>query len=159
MSGPPRVLRILGRVMPALVGAALFILPAALFATGALLWRDRHALAREGVPFQASIERCRWESMHRQKIMVGRGSGYYSCHYLYQPIAAGPIYAGYFQDSREWTPGEPISIRYRGDQPSTSATEKDVAHPSIAPGAMMLLPLLYAAWQARGPLRRRLRGR
>ena len=32
-----------------------------------------------------------------------------------------------------------------------------MAHPSLVPGALMLLPLLYAAWQAREPLRRRLR--
>ena len=159
MSGPHPALRILGRIVPAVVVAALWLLPAALFVTGFILWIDRHALARDGVVHQATVERCDWKSLHRDKAVTGSrgGGGYYSCHYVYRTSESGPAYTGYFQDAREWKAGEAIAIRYRPDQPATSATETDVAHPSLAPGAMMLLPLLYACWQAREPLRRWLR--
>jgi uncharacterized protein DUF3592 len=156
---PHFALRALGVVVRAAVVGAIWLLAAAMFVTGLVLWRDWHALAREGVDHQAVIERCEWESMHRQKLMIGRGSGYYSCHYVYRGAPSGPAYAGYFQSQREWKTGEAIAIRYRRDRPDVSATVGNLAHPSVVPGALMALPLLYAAWELRGPVARRLRAR
>ena len=153
---PHPALRILGAVMPAAVTAALWLLPSAMFVAGALMWRDWHALAREGVDHQARIERCQWEGMHRQKYLIGSrsGSGYYSCHYAYRVAETGPAYTGYFQSPRELKTGETIAIRYRRDEPGTSATATNLRHPSVVPGALMALPLLYAGWELRGRLRR-----
>jgi uncharacterized protein DUF3592 len=146
---PHFVLRALGVVVPAVVVGAMWLLAAAMFVTGFVLWRDWHALAREGVDHQAVIERCRWESLHRQKYLIGSrsGSGYYSCHYSYSVSEADRVYSGYFQSPHEWKPGEMIAIRYRRDAPGTSATALNLRHPSVTPGALMALPLLYAAWQ------------
>ena len=155
---PPRTLQVLGAAIGATIGAILWLLPAALFVTGALMWRDWHALAREGVDHQARVERCRWESTSTRKRLVhSRGSGYFSCDYLYRLGDGGPGYSGHFQDSREWTTGEAIAIRYRRDRPGASAAVKDLAHPALAPGAMMALPLLYAGWRGRAFYRARRR--
>ena len=158
-SRPPLALRIAGAAIPAIVLGAIWLLAAAMFATGVVLWRDWRALAREGIDHQARVERCEWKSMHSPKRMlsIGRGSGFYSCDYVYRVGASGPAYSGHFQSPREWQTGEEIGIRYRSDRPSTSATVKDLQHPSVAPGALILLPLLYAGWQCRGPLRRMVR--
>lgn len=157
-SRPPVALRALGIVIPAAVTGAIWMLAAAMFLTGAVLWRDWHALARKGMDHEARVEDCEWRSMHREKVLSGsRGSGYYSCHYSYRVGGSGPAYSGYFQSPRERQAGEPIAIRYRRDRPAASATVTDLAHPSVAPGAFMALPLLYAGWQARGRLRRLLR--
>ena len=153
-SRPSLVLRALGVAIPAAVTGAVWMLAAAMFLTGAVLWRDWHALAREGVDHEARVEDCEWRSMHRQRLLtVSRGDGYYSCHYSYR-LGPGPGYSGYFQSPRERKAGEPIAIRYRRERPSASATVTDLAHPSVAPGAFMALPLLYAGWQAREQLRR-----
>jgi hypothetical protein len=158
-SRPPLALRILGTVIPAAVVGAIWLLAAAMLVTGVVLWRDWHALAREGIDHQARVERCEWKSMQASKrlLSVGRGSGFYSCDYVYRVQASGPAYSGHFQSPRQWHPGEVIGIRYRSDRPSTSATVKDLAHPSVAPGALILLPLLHAGWQFRGPLRQMVR--
>ena len=153
---PPQMLRVLGAGIGATIGAILWLLPAALFGTGVVMWRDRHALARDGVDHQARVERCRWESQSTQKRLVSsRGSGYYSCDYVYRVQQDGPTYSGHFQDSRQWTTGEAIAIRYRRDHPEASAARKDLAHPAVVPGALMALPLLYAAWRGRAAYRRR----
>jgi len=155
---PPLALRILGAVMPAAVTAAIGILAAAMFASGALMWRDWHALAHDGVDHQARVERCEWEGLFRQKYLISRsGSGYYSCHYAYRVAETGPTHTGYFQSPREWKAGEPIAIRYRRDEPGTSATTTNLQHPSMVPGALMALPLLFAGWQLRVSLARRWR--
>ena len=154
-SRPPLALRIAGTVIPAVVLGAIWLLAAAMFVTGVVLWRDWHALAREGIDHQARVEHCEWKSMNASKrlLSISRGSGFYSCDYAYRVQASGPAYSGHFQSPRLWQTGEEIGIRYRSDRPSTSATLKDLEHPSVAPGAMILLPLLYAGWQFRGPLR------
>ena len=156
-SRPPVALRILGTVIPPVVVGAIWLLAAAMLVTGIVLWRDWHALAREGIDHQARVERCEWKSMHASKrlLSVGRGSGFYSCHYVYRVESSVPSYFGNFQSPREWQMGEEIGIRYRSDRPSTSAPVKELEHPSVAPGAMILLPLLYAAWQVRAARRRR----
>jgi len=158
MSPATRPLRVLGAGIAGTIGALLWVLPAAMFVTGAVMWRDWHALARDGVDHRARVERCRWESTSAQKRLVhGRGSGYFSCDYLYRIQESGPGYSGHFQDSREWTSGEPIAIRYLRDRPAASAAVKDLAHPALAPGALMVLPLLYAAWRGRAAYRARRR--
>jgi hypothetical protein len=66
-----------------------------MFVTGAVLWRDWHSLAPEGVDQEARIDGCEWRSMHRQKVLIGSrvGSGYYSCHYSYRVEGSGPAQA------------------------------------------------------------------
>ena len=153
-------LRVIGAVMPVAVEAILWLLPAAMFATGLVMWRDWHALAREGVDHHARVERCRWESLFAQKRLgSSRGSGYYSCDYLYRVEEPGPAYSGHFQSSREWKSGETIAIRYLRDRPSASATLADLAHPGVAPGGLMALPLLYAGWRGGAAYRARRRTR
>jgi len=156
---PPLALRIVGAVIPATVLGAIWLLAAAMFVTGVVMWRDWHALAREGIDHDARVEACEWKSMHAPKrlLSVGRGSGFYSCDYLYRVEGSVPAYSGHFQSPRQWQTGEAIAIRYRADRPSTSATVKDLEHPSVAPGALIVLPLVYAGWQLRGRLRRRVR--
>lgn len=158
-SRPPLALRIVGAVIPATVVGAIWLLATAMFVTGVVLWRDWHALAREGIDHEARVERCEWKSMHAPKrlLSLGRGSGFYSCDYVYRAPGSGPAYSGHFQSPRRWQTGEEIGIRYRPDRPSTSATVKDLEHPSVAPGALILLPLLYAGWQLRAARRRRAR--
>lgn len=158
-SRPPLALRIMGAVIPTVVLGAIWLLAAAMFVTGVVLWRDWHALAREGIDHQARVERCEWKSMDAPKRMlsISRGSGFYSCDYVYRVGASGPAYSGHFQSPRQWQTGEEIGIRYRSHRPSTSATVKDLQHPSVAPGALILLPLLYAGWQVRAARRRRAR--
>ena len=158
VSRPPRTLQILGAAIGATIEAILWLLPAAMFVTGAVMWRDWHALAREGVDHKARVERCRWESTSTQRRLVhSRGSGYFSCDYLYRLEEGALAYAGHFQDSREWKSGEAIAIRYRRDRPAASAALKDLAHPAVAPGALMALPLLYAGWRGRAAYRARRR--
>jgi hypothetical protein len=60
---PPLALRVLGVAIPAAVTGAIWILAAAMFVTGAVLWRDWHSLAREGVDQEARIDDCEWRSM------------------------------------------------------------------------------------------------
>ena len=155
---PPRVLRAMGTVIGVTIEAILWLLPAAMFVTSVVMWRDWHALAWDGVDHEARVERCRWESMSRHKRLVhSRGGGYYSCDFQYRVEEGGPTYLGHFQDSREWKSGEAIAIRYRRDRPGTSAALKDLAHPAVAPGALMALPLLYAGWRGRAAYRARRR--
>jgi hypothetical protein len=54
--------RVIGALLPALVEVVLWLLPAAMFATGLGMWVDWHALARDGVDLEARVERCRWET-------------------------------------------------------------------------------------------------
>jgi hypothetical protein len=155
---PPRVLRVIGAVIPVGIEAILWLLPAAMFVTGVVMWRDWHALAREGVDHEARVERCRWESLFAQKrLSSSRGSGYYSCDYLYRVGEGGPTYSGHFQGSRQWKSGEAIAIRYRRDRPWTSAALADLAHPAVVPGSLMALPLLYIGWRGRAAYRARRR--
>ncbi len=133
---------------------AVWLFAAAMFVTGLVLWHDWHALAREGIDHEACVTGCVFKSMHSSKHFVSSSSGYYSCDYQYTVDGAGAAHSGYFQSSREWKAGEPIAIRYRGDRPSASATLDNLKHPSVLPGALMLLPLVYAGWQFRAPLRR-----
>ena len=143
--------------------SSIWVLAAAMFVTGAILWRDWHSLARGGVNLEARITACTFESTHRSKLMVGgSGTGYYSCHYAYRPDPSGPEQSGYFQSQGELKAGEPLAIRYLPDAPSVSAALVNTEHPSVAPAAMMLLPLVYAGWVFRERLRRlgrRLRGK
>ena len=140
--------------MTILLGS-IWVLAAAMFVTGVILWRDWHSLARGGVDLEARITACTFESTHRSKLMVGgSGTGYYSCHYAYRPDPRGPEHSGYFQSQRELKAGDPLAIRYLPDAPSVSAALVNAQHPSVAPVAMMLLPLVYAGWVFRERVRR-----
>lgn len=154
MAPPPRAVRIVVTAIVAAVLSAVWLLAAAMFVTGLVLWRDWNALAREGVDHEARVKGCEWESMNGKRL--SGSSGFYSCDYLYTVDGSGPEYSGHFQSPRDWKAGAPIAIRYQRDRPSASATIKDLEHPSLAPGALMLLPLVYAGWQLRAPLRRAL---
>ncbi len=153
---PPRIVRVVVRAIVAGILGAVWLLAAAMFVTGLVIWRDWHALAREGVYHEARVKTCTWEVTLSGKRPGRSSSGFFSCDYLYSVEGSGPEYSGHFQSPREWKAGEPIAIRYRRDQPSASATLNDLEHPSLAPGALILLPLVYAGWEFRGPLRRAL---
>ena len=143
-------------IVAAVLGA-VWLLAAAMFVTGLVLWQDWHALAREGVDHEARVTNCVFQSTHTSKYFVSSSSGgYYSRDYQYTLDGSAAAHSGYFQSSREWKAGEPIAIRYRGDRPSASATVDNLKHPSLLPGALILLPLVYAGWEFRAPLRRAL---
>jgi hypothetical protein len=138
-----------------MIGSQVFLwgLALAMFVTGLVMWRDWHALARGGVSHDALVERCEWESMAHKGLRASRGSsGYWSCHYRYRPDAAGPEFRGYFQSPREWKPGEPVAIRYLAERKDASATEANLEHPKVLPGALIALPVAFAGfwfWQRR----------
>ena len=153
---PPRAVQIVVRGIVAILLGSIWVLGAAMFVTGAILWRDWHALARGGVDLEARIAACTFESTNRSKLMMGgSGNGYYSCHYAYRPDPSGPgADAGYFQSQGELRAGYLLAIRYRPDAPSVSAALVNTQHPSVAPVAMMLIPLVYAGWMSRDRVRR-----
>jgi hypothetical protein len=150
------VVRLAVRAVVMGVVGSLWVLAAAMFVTGLVLWRDWHRLAREGVDHQAQVEECTFETMSYKRNM-GRRRGYYSCHYRYQPAGSTGEHRGYFQSPGEWKPGEAVAIRHGRDDVSVSATVQDLEHPGIAPGAMIALPLLFAGGQAWHRVRRRRR--
>ena len=151
---PPRIVQVVVKAMVAAVLGAVWLFAAVMFVTGLVMWRDWHALAREGVGHEARVTSCVFKSMHTSKHVYVSSSGYYSCDYQYTLAGSDAAYSGYFQSPRDWKAGESIAIRYRRDQPSASATLDNLKHPSVVPGALMLLPLVYAGWEFRAPLRR-----
>jgi hypothetical protein len=153
---PPRIVQVVVRAIVAAILGAVWLFAAVMFLTGFVMWRDWHALAKDGVDHEARVTSCVFESMHTSKRVYTSSSGYYSCNYQYTLSGSDTAYSGYFQSPRDWKAGEPTAIRYRRDQPSASATLDNLKNPSVTPAALMLLPLLYAGWQFRAPLRRAL---
>lgn len=154
---PPLIVRIVILGIVKTILAAVWLFAAAMFVTGAVMWRDWHVLAKQGVDHQAHLTSCVFKNMHTsRKSLTSGSSGYYSCDYQYTLPGSNVSYPGYFQSPRDWKPGEAIAIRYRRDQPSASATLDNLKNPSVTPAALMLLPLLYAGWELRAPLRRAL---
>jgi hypothetical protein len=118
-----------------------------MFVTGAVMWRDRHALAVRGVPLTAVVEGCKFEPMeNRRRITTWKSRGYYSCHYTYSDPGTGQTHRAYFQSPRELKSGDAIPIRYEPGQPGVSATEKDLKYPWLLPAALMLLPIGFGAF-------------
>ena len=153
---PPRIVQVGVEAIAAAVLGAVWLFAALMFVTGLVMWRDWHALAREGVEHEARVTSCLFKSMHTSKHVYVSSGGYYSCDYQYTLAGWGAAYSGHFQSPRDWKAGDPIAIRYRRDQPSASATLDNLKHPSVAPSVLILLPLVYAGWEFRAPLRRAL---
>lgn len=143
----------LGRIVPAVVGLALWGVPSLLLLTGLVLWRDWHALARGGDEATALVQRCEWKRVGGTKHNTPT-SGYYSCDYTYRTTPDGPVFQGYFQSPHERRPGDALPIRFLRDAPATSAPTETLAHPSIAPGGMIAVALALFAWTARGRRRK-----
>jgi len=138
-----------GRLVRGSLLVAAWGFAAALFLTGAVMGYERGALLRRGLPLEAKVESCQWESMSGRRTLVSSrgGSGYFSCHYVYREPATGATHRGYFQSPREWQPGDAIPIRYHPGRPGVSATERDLQHPWIVPVALMALPTLYGGYR------------
>lgn len=135
----------------AVLNFVIFGLGFAFLLTGAVTWRNRHALSERGVELSGRVDGCKWKSMFRSG-----GSGYHSCTYAYRLAPDGPVYDGYFQSGRRWDAGQPIPIRYLADSPTTSATAGDLEHPSLTAGAMMVAGVAWLGWFGWQARRRRL---
>jgi hypothetical protein len=148
MTGVAPWKRRIGLLVVGTLEAVQWGLALAMFITGVVMWRDWHSLAREGVALDATVEDCTWKTMHaRTGSTGGSSSGYFSCHYTYPDPGTGSTHRGYFQSAQKRARGDVLRIRYRADQPRVSASEKDLAHPSILPGALIALPVSYAVFR------------
>ena len=59
---PPRIVRVVVHAIVAAVLGAVWLLAAAMFVAGLVLWQDWHALAREGVDHEARVMNCEMEA-------------------------------------------------------------------------------------------------
>jgi hypothetical protein len=144
--------RAIGWTVGAAVQSVLWGLGLAGLVTGLVMWRNWHALAARGTGATAVVEHCEWERSGRTKGLGSGGTGYHSCTYTYRTRPDGPLHQGYFQSAQGFADGQAIPIRFLADEPQVSATAHDLDHPSVAPGAFVVLGggwLGWLTWQAR----------